>query len=571
MYQLIKNNKQITFALGLFLIASNVFVFYFIRQEHYIYFWDFATYFDKYVYLREHIFNETIKAIETVFWSIREDEYNYFPSLLLTPFSMLFGTSRLAYISAIANTFAFPAAITFILLTQRLAVKQQRRTAYLPLIMVGLIILSPDIWNPILKGFVGIGGVVLTNFIYYLYLQCDFSEQKKRHLFLIAAFIPVLVIFRRWYAYWGAAFYITLLLELSIISIRIWSKNNEKVLMDMGKYALMGFISAVIFFGLTPTYGKQILGTNYSDIYSFSKFSTNFLQSFLYVLNSFGLLYFTLFVLGCIDAAINKETRKFTVFVLCQTIIVFLMFAKIQDFASHQRYMLLPQVLIFAVLFINKIICKATRTNVILVGILMLLIASNFLIAFGSQKSVKKLGYPSLFTNIRHQPYNRSDLIEIERMLATFEQIAKVSSDRIYVLSASDILNSHIMTSASIYFHKYKNVSSMFLESSELDKRDGFPTFLLKADYVLVAEPVQFLMKAEDQRVLIVPTELFQENKGIARSFEKMSYEFNLDNNVKVFIYRKVKPLISSDINQLSESLRYYYPNRPNIFSPKEL
>ena len=43
-----------------------------------------------------------------------------------------------------------------------------------------------------------------------------------------------------------------------------------------------------------------------------------------------------------------------------------------------------------------------------------------------------------------------------------------------------------------------------------------------------------------------------------------------MDNNVKVAIYKKMKPINEPDILQLSELLRRYYPDQEYIYKPGE-
>lgn len=560
-------SKPSLLAAGIFFIMANLFTVYFMSQERYIYFWDLITYWSKYTYLSEHFIGNTFNAIETVFWSIREDKYNHFPALLLMPFGLLFGTSRMAYILSIVNIFALPVVASFIVIHRKLTKAKESSGIFLPLIPVCVILLSPDFWNPILYGYLDVGGILLTNLILLLYLNNPFSKQSTRDLLLIAVLISILVIFRRWYAFWGVSFYIVLLMEICLVLFLTRPFDVKNFTKSLSKYFMQVSVSAVIFFLAVPTYGQKILGTNYVDLNSAYRLSMNLFQSFGVILNSFGLLYFSLFLLGAIGALINKKTRGFAMFVLVQSVIIFVMFARTQDFDTHHRYLLLPPVLFFSSLFLNHIFCKMKNFKILTLGCLAVLFALNYFIAFGPHEKFDKKPYPSVFTNIRHRPLVRNDFKEIERMLVTLKELLTGPEDRVYVLASSDILNSNMLHSAWMFFGRYKDICQKILPTHNVDKRNGFPLPLLTTQYVIVADPVQNPM---DQWVVGIPTELFLGQKGVATSFQKLPYEFNLDGGVKAYIYKKIKPIQASDAAYISQMLERYYPGREDIYKIKD-
>jgi len=573
--ELLNVRKQLLWVMGIFFVFANAFAAYYISQERFIYFWDFSTYFNKYVYLNQNIFINTKEALEAIFWSIRENKYNYFPALLLAPFSFIFGPSRISYILSVVNLFALPAVILLTFLIHQLASRQGKTTGMLPFIALGIILMSPDFWYPILYGFLDIGGIIATTSILLIYLSKPFNELKKRDLLVIAGLIPILVIFRRWYAFWGATFYLVLFLDIWLTSVLSKPFNKKKMIEGILKFTTMAVISAVIYFAVAPTYAQEILVTDYSDMNSAYRRSANLLQSLNNVVSSFGLLYTALFLLGSVEALINKNTRKFSLFILAQTAIIFVLFSKTQDFDTHHRYLLLPQLLIFSSLFLNGVVQKITRFKVIVLTGLTVIFMFNFSIAFGFQGTVKPKPYPTIFTDIRHKPLVRNDMKEVKRLMTTLGKLLVSPEDRVYVLASSDIINSHILASAWIYFDDFKEISEKVLATHDIDRRSGYPTPLLKADYVIVPDHVQYHMNPKDQRVVTIPTALFHQNKSIARSFKKLPYEFRLERKgkgkVKVSIYKKVKPIQNFDVLYLSELLRRHYPGREDIYKAKDV
>jgi hypothetical protein len=154
-------------------------------------------------------------------------------------------------------------------------------------------------------------------------------------------------------------------------------------------------------------------------------------------------------------------------------------------------------------------------------------------------------------------------------MFIVLEKLLKVD-DRVYVLAGSDVLNHHMMQSAESYFNKYHDVCQKILRTHVTDIKTGFPMPILRADYIIVPDPVQQGNKPQFHRVISIPTEMFHKQAGIATSFQRLPHEFMLENNVKITLYKKIKPINESDISHMSELLRRYYPDREYIYKPGE-
>ena len=563
-------NKQSLFAAGIFFIIANLFAVYFINQERFLYYWDFLAYWNKYTYLSEHFIGDTLSTIETVFWSIRENDYNHLAAFFLVPFGLLFGTSRLAYILSIVNIFALPAAISLVVLHRKLSEAQGYTSSFLFLIPIGVILLSPNFWDPILLGFVDVGGIFLTNLILLRYLKNSYSKQSMRDLLLIALLIPMPVLFRRWYAYWGVAFYFVLFIEICLTALLTRPFDIKESVKTLLKFLAQVSVSAVFFFTAAPTLARRILGSNYSDLYSAYRTSTNLFQSFEVVLRNFGLFYFALFVCGAVIATIDKKTRKFAIFLLAQWLVIFILFARTQDFDTHQLYLLLPPVLLFSSLFLTRLANAMKNFKILTISSVTLILFLNFLTAFTVKEFRNRWVPPQLLTYIRHTPLVRNDINELKRILAVLAKLLVDPQDRVYILASSDALNSNILDSAYLSFNSYKDVSKRIYKTHNIDKRDGFPQELLDAKYVMVGDPAQYHMNPKDQRVVGVPVKMFLEQTGIATSFLKLPYEFKLDKDVKIFIYKKIKPIRDSDAAYLSEMLRSYYPDRENVYKIPE-
>ena len=566
-----QENRTALWACVLFFVLANLFVIYFIRQEHYLFYWDHTNYWAKFDRVSGDFLNAPISAFKNLIHSIREEDYNDFPAFLIMPLSFVFGTGRLGFILSIVNALAVPAVIAFIFLHRKLSRMQGYTSPLLPLIAVGTIMFSPNFWSPIMFGFVDVGGIILINGILLLTLRQSSERERPRVFVLIAVLIPMLVLYRRWYAYWGVSYFAAIFIQRCLaqfLSDRTRLSAYAKIAFKIG---LQAAISGVFFFVIATPFANRIMHTNYADIYSAYRSSSTFLEEFIKVFKSFGLINFALLVLGAGCGLMDRKTRDFSVFLLLQCGIIFMLFSRTQSFDSHQLYLLLPTMLLFSVLFINRVVMGFEKLNVPVLCFLIFIFALEFVAAFCPRQSlIIKLFPKNFLSNIHHPPLVRNDLKEFDKMLAVMQGLLVHPNDRIYVLASSSVFNCDILKSVYLSQGRHKELSKKVFWTNDVDKRDGFPQKLLTAQYVAVALPIQYHLKSEDQRVMGVPAEAILNQEGIGTSFMKLPYEFNLEQGVKVFFYQKIKPFNGPDLASLSESLKKYYPDRPFIYAIKK-
>jgi len=285
-------SKSNIFPLTLFFIFANLFTLYFISQERHIYHWDVALYWAFYIQIGDLLRKAPFSALAQVIKSIRHDSYNQLAISLLMPFNFLFGKTRLIFVLSLVNIFAFPAAIAFFALNKRILSRLKGYNNNLTSCMTVFIIMTfPFFWQPIFEGFVSIAGVFVLMLIYLIYVKKPFPELKYRDVIFMGLLISLLVLIRRWYAFWSVSFYIVLFcIETSLLFIRRpfqW----KNFLCFLKKISLMVSVSAASFFIIAWPLARRILRTDYSDIYSVYKFSNTTFEFFKVLWHHFGLIY----------------------------------------------------------------------------------------------------------------------------------------------------------------------------------------------------------------------------------------------------------------------------------------
>jgi hypothetical protein len=545
------------------LVTANLFVVIFVGQEKYLYSWDLAHYWTRVVGLTATLATDPYRSMQTVIRSVRYDDYNYLPVVPLVPLIALFGPSRLTYVLSITNVLALGAAVSFGVLHLAASRLSGYASPILPLISAGVVLLSPPFWSPILSGYPDVGGLVIVNLVLLLHLRASAPEGRVRDRLLIALLIPSTILFRRWYAYWAVSFYAALVLERCLALWRGRLPKPWTALFTIGAQAVLSlaFLAAV-----APVFTARIATTSYSDLYSAYRFSSSLLESIGRVVDYFGLLSLGLFVAGVAQAARHKATRHIAVLLLVQWVIIVYAFSRTQDFGSQHFYLLLPPMLLGSALFITRLVAES---RVLATWVVFALLVLNAASAFSGGELPYRSAFRYVFTGIRHPPLVREDIGEFDRMFGVLREMLTNPDDRIYVLASSEVLNSSILGGAHLSLGRHGDISRKVLTAHDVDLRDGFPERLLRAAYIVVADPIQYHLRPADQRVVGIPAEHILAGRGIGTSLAKLPYAFDLDKGVKAYLYRKTRPFSDSDLNALSDMLRHYYPDRPSVFQLK--
>jgi hypothetical protein len=138
----------------------------------------------------------------------------------------------------------------------------------------------------------------------------------------------------------------------------------------------------------------------------------------------------------------------------------------------------------------------------------------------------------------------------------------------VYVLASSGILNSALLWDANLSLDTHYQVTGRILRTADVDQRDGFPSQLLNAEYVLVAVPIQYHLRPEDQQMVGLPAEALLMRRNIGNAFERLDESFVLDNGVRVLLFRRTRRITGKELNELEEDCLRVHPHAPEICIP---
>ena len=166
-------------------------------------------------------------------------------------------------------------------------------------------------------------------------------------------------------------------------------------------------------------------------------------------------------------------------------------------------------------------------------------------------------------------PLVRGDLGELIRMNATIDKYLDKPDSRVYVLASSVWFSGdHLMHVGPSLRTSFRADDRVIGRWSIVDKGVGFPHELLQASLVVVASPIQYCLNPSDQQIVGIPAESFLNGTGMAKAFERLPESFTIEQGIKIYLFRKTRPIEPSEVAELSERLRASYPDRPFIYKP---
>jgi len=549
------------------LLLANLLAVAFVSREQTVYFWDYSGYWNMSRDLSDAMVHDPGHAFRRVLYTVANDDYNLLPAVPVSALMLLLGKSRLAYELAIVNTYLAATLLTFMLLVRRLSDPGADDRRILAVSLATLLLWSV-VWGALLRGLPDLGGVVLINLIFLVYFQNPAAQLRWRALAGLGLLLASLVLFRRWYAFWALHFLFLMVVDGGVAQARRRRLDLRHVLMAVRPGLAAGSIALVVLLVLARPFLVRVATTNYADIYSSYRSSIGWTALLHATAQHLGYLYVLGFLVSAVVLAGLARTRRLVLFLGLQMSLIYLHFTRTQFFGIHHFYLFLPTMALLLALFWVKVLGRPRPLWS------SLAFGAFALTSLGTLTCVLKRDPPRFLKNIeplasvcKMAPLVRNDMGELFRMAVVLDDLTRKTKDSIYVLSSSYILNADHLANAGCSMPLAFDLRERLAQVMHIDKRDGFPNCLLTASYVVVADPVQ-LHLPEGQRVITCPTESLLHATDLGQAFERLPYEFHLDQGVRVWIYRKKRAIENGELVAFRERLRAAYPDRPFVWMP---
>lgn len=378
----------------------------------------------------------------------------------------------------------------------------------------------------------------------------------------VGVLVAVLVIFRRWYAFWSLSFCI--IVGLGGLIALVHCRRNGKPLAEALRTPLtIGTgVLGTLFLLMGPRV-VTIAGTDYGDRFIHYKTHTSVLAEIWGVVGHFGLIPLGLAGIGAVVLVRSTKTRWIAAGIIGQLVLIAVLFRRVQDPTPQHWYLLLPGLMLLTAggltAWLTSVGPTVRRVGVGIVMILGLVVTTQVFSA------VTVIPLP-LVPSVSIAPKIRGDLAEFERLMTWLDGRVEMGSQWIYVLAATGAVSDSSLGFSNFSMGTCFKSTKHVLMTDQVDRRDGFPDRLFLADVVVLPLPVAVRGEGETQRVVEVPARSFLEGVGIGEAFVRIDEVFLFDEGVTVAVFERIRPNTPAEIQALSDQLKTYYPDRPEIW-----
>jgi hypothetical protein len=553
------------------LAAVNVYTVWFVAAEHTLYRADQLAYWTYSSRLAADLHQAPWSALQAVAWSVAHADLNLLPSLPIAAVLMVIGDSRLAYLLAIINLYGLAVLVILLLAVRWLTPIDRTTRSWLTVCAAsGAVLLLPTLWRPIFIGYLGLGGVALGIVILAVWLGPVSREPSWKILLLLGFLTAFLALFRRWFVLWGVAFCGVLLVDAVWRLVERRERSWRALLAAARVPVAVGGAAVVTTMVLAGPITLQRLASGYREEFAAFVHHGGTAGRLAAVVREFGMMPLGLVLVAAVTLARRPATRRAAVLVPLHMVLTWLLMIRIQDHSPHHWYLYLAAALLLLALGLAQVVGRIEQRRlrvgsaaaILAVGALTTGVV--YLPALGSTGDA----VGPLIPRPRVRPAQRADLDEVRRLLGFLDELLEAWPAPIYVLGNSGTLSEQTLAFANRSLGTRYRSPSMILRAAHIDRRDGFPRGLLEAGYVVVPRPAQYNMRPEDQQVILIPTASFLSGDGIARAFERLAEEFELEDGVQVSVFVRRSTITQSQVDQLSGQLRERYPDRPDIWRP---
>ena len=506
---------------GVWIAVLNLFAIIYINKSEYIYFWDNATYWD----ISRRIANGALSPDfwQNVYHSISVNDYNCVAGLLSAVFIKLFGESRLVYTLTLLNMYLVPSTVIIYFLAKKLGKAPM-------LTMSVTMLICPAITFMAVVGFADVGGLPWALLCFYLYFSKD---EKKRGVsiwkcILIGVLLMLLIMWRRWYAFFAVSF-ITAMLADCII-------NRRHIYPAFISAAVVGLILVFGFRGFL----MNILLRDYGNIYSGYKFSAS--TDLKLITRYFGIIYILVLAAATIYGAVKRNTLR-PVFMWVQMVVCAVMFMCVQTHGQQHLLLYIPSLIvltIYAIRFIDK------EWMLVSVCALAVIHSVNVFMPYKQPHNIQEIKIYSpvpTFSMLPRTMENTRELLELRRKLDGFIP----EGYTLGVLSSSFQLNEDILRNVYASFGMKSPREDYIVSLPQVDMRDTDLSPYGYVNYVLIANPVQIHLDENSQRILREALVSFNSWTDIATAYEEV-YDFAANiGDMEIKLFRRVRNIPDYD------------------------
>jgi hypothetical protein len=550
------------------IVLVNGYWIWFVGAEQTLYSWDHVAYWSMTSGLAERLPSEPVASLRAVARSIAEHELNLLPSLPLAPFLTVAGSTRLAWVLTVTNVYAIPALLLGWWAVRHIVgwnVRPPEDSRTMPSGLAWLVAIGwlAPLWEPVGLGYLGVGGMGLIFVVYGLAFRRSAGSDREQNLSALAigVALAMLLLFRRWYAFWSFAWCVVLVVDATASMLRGRTLSWATLRRSFGQPTLVAIGLAGTLLLVAAPRVRTMLDTDYTGRFVHYDSLTSPSAEVLNLIGRFGIAPLCVIAMAGLAAARSRRLRRPVIVIAGHSVLVALMFRVVQDPSPQHWYLVIPGMLTIAALGFMSVRLRGWIGGCLVLGALVTSLG-----VVGRWAALP----PPFWPAIRIEPAVRTDLDEVERLLQFLDGRIAMGAGWVYVLSGTGAVSGSGLGFANWSLEADHPSCGRILQTDQIDLRDGFPDGLFVSDIVVVPSPIQVRGSGVTQRVVAIPADDFLFEKGLARAFVRLPVSFALDGGVQVLVFERVRPNTPAEIQSLSDRLREHYRDNPFVYGPSE-
>lgn len=498
-----------------------------------IYYWDSNIYWNSSTLLAGQPLD--LAQVRLVLESVITSEYNYLLSWPISLVMRLLGTGRYVYNFVIANLYVLPALAGMLALGRRV-----RHGGVL------LACATPMLLYTALTGFVDVAAAGAGIWAFVIYT--DESRPQRARGILTGALLALVFLLRRYFFFFTAAFGVAALIALVIRR-------------DQWKSFVALFASGAVcalFFGQSFLV-SQVLGGNYFDTYS--AYDQGRWVDAVMLCRYFGWIVLAVALISVAWTLLRRPKARYAALLaLVQPVLCLFLFTRVQSHGQQHLLLYLP-VLCAALALGLEALPRLPLSEIGAWALSLCVLGSSFL-PREQPSSPQEITTLSPLPTFTYVPPQREDIAQLVALRVYVDGLSAGEPKTAAIISSSFTFNSSIYdtTLRSVGIPEPESPKTSIITFATVDKRDGFSWNALTADYLIVADPIQYHLGEDNQHLVTVLAKPVLEGTGIGTAYERLDVSFHLQDGVTVYLYQRTRDITAEEYRDISAQLTDIYP-----------
>ena len=505
-----------------------------------VYYWDTNIYWSSSTMLAgQHL---GLSQLRLVAESVITQEYNYLLSFPLSLVMRVLGTNRYVFLFATVNLYVLPALLGMLVLG--------RRSKYGGIL---LCCATPMLLYTALTGFVDVAAAGAGIWAFVIYT--DESRPQAARGILTGGLLTLVFLLRRYFFFFTVSFGIAAFLALLV------RRSQWKSFLTM---AVTG-VGFSLFFGQSFVV-SQVLSANYADTYS--AYDQGRWIDLVMLCRYYGYIMMAVALVCAVFLLLRSESRYSALLSLCQPVLCLFLFTRIQSHGQQHLLLYLPA-FCFALAGGMELLPERRAVRWVPWALALCTLGSSFL-PRTPPPHPSEIAVPDPLPAFTYVPGQRTDLAQLVALRVYVDSLSAEEQKTAAVLASSFTFNSSIYdnTLRSLNIPQSGGPSTSMIYFATVDKRDGFSWNALTADYLIVADPVQTHLGADNQHILTVLAQPVLDGTGIGTAYRRLDQSFPLEDGVTVYVYERTREITQAEYQAISDTLVALYPDYAQQYQP---